>query len=424
MQHVDGVLGRGGHQPGARALHLEVIEAVLLHHEGSGEGAVVGGRQFARQRVVAPQVGARGGNRGEDTQVDAGSAQHRDVAAVVDGAVRQPGVGREIVHQLEPVHVGQDLHVDAVEVRLHAGGAHEVLGDLFHAEEHDLELAGILLSGVACQEHGQGPEFTVGAGAQEEFRIGGVESKVARRNAQVRAARDGGVARGHLDRVGIDLRRVRRRREQHRGAVAQEGRPGQENDEDGDRDPRDRGGPAQQRRPLDAVSAIHGARLPDRRLHEPLHERGGVRRTRGLGVGSRVDRTQDRGLQGWLVLLEVERDLRVGRPSPERTQEEPEAHPEQREPGEDPEAVDDRRAEAAALHPPGGHQEGHQADAEQRRQSAQRDSHAPAVSHMADGIEQLESGALVESCRHLSSPFSSTSTARRRSSLWLAGSLS
>ena len=424
VQHVDGVLGRGGHQPGAGALHLEVVEAVLLHHERSGEGAVLGGRQIARQRVVAPQVGARGGNRGEGAQVDAGPVQHRDVATVVDGAVRKPGVGREIVHQLEPVHVRQDLHIDSVQVRLHAGRAHEILGDVFHGEEHDLELADILLARVTRQQHGQGPEFTVGAGAQEEFRLHGLETQVARRDAQVRAAGDGDVARGHLDRVGVDLCRVRRRREQHGGPVTQEGRTGQEDDEEGEPDSRDRGGPAQQPRPLDAVPAIHGARLLDGGLHEPLHERRRVRRVLGIGVGAGVDRAQHRGLEGRLVLLEIERDLRVGRPPPERAHQEPDAHREQREPCEDPEAGDYRGTEAAALHPPGGHQEGHQPDSEQRRQPAQRNAHAPAGSHVPNGVEQLESGALVESCRHLSLPFSGTSTARRRSFPWLAGSLS
>ena len=404
VQHVDGVLGGGGHQPGARALHLEVVEAVLLHHEGSGEGAVLVRRQFARQRVVAPQVGARGGNRGEGAQMDAGSAQDRDVATVVDGAVGKPGIGREIVHQLEPVHVRQDLHIDPVQVRLHARGAHEILGDVFHAEEHDLELPGILLARVARQEHGQGAEFTVGAGAQEEFRVYGVETQVARRDAQIRAARDGDVARGHLDGVGVDLRRVRRRREQCRGAGAQEGRAGQEDDEDGERDARDGRRPAEQPRPLDPVSAIHGARLLDRGLHEPLHQRGRVRRARGLGVGPRVDRAQDRGLEGWLVLFQIERDLRVGRPPPERAHQEPDSHHEQREPGEDAEAVHYRGAEAAAFHPPGGHQEGDQPDPEQRGQPAQRDAHAPAGSHVANGVEKLESGAVVESCRHLCSP--------------------
>ena len=424
VQNVDGVLGRGGHQPGAGALHLEVVEAVLLHHERSGEGAVLGGRQIARQRVVAPQVGARGGNRGEGAQVDPGPAQHRDVATVVDGAVRKPGVGGEIVHQLEPVHVRQDLHIDSVQVRLNAGGAHEILGDVFHGEEHDLELADILLARVARQQHGEGPEFTVGAGAQEEFRVHGLEAQVARRDAQVRAARDGDVARGHLDRVGVDLRRVRRRREQHRGPVTQEGRTGQEDDEEGEPDSRDGGGPAQQPRPLDAVSAIHGARLLDGGFHEPLHERRRVRRGVGIGVGPGVDRAQHRGLEGRLVLLEIERHLRVGRPPPERAHQEPDAHRQQREPCEDPEAGDYRGAEAAALHPPGGHQEGHQADPEQRRQPAQRNAHAPAGSHVPNGVEQFESRPLVESCRHLSLPFSGTSTARRRSFPWLAGSLS
>ena len=424
VQHVDGVLGRGGHQPGAGALHLEVVEAVLLHHEGSGEGAVLGGGQFARQRVVAPQVGARGGNRGEGAQVDAGSAQHRDVAAVVDGTVRKPGVGREVVHQLEPVHVRQDLHIDSVQVRLHARGAHEILGDVFHAEEHHFEIPDIVLARVTPQEHGQGAEFTVGAGAQKEFCLHGVETQVARRDAQIRAARDGDVARGNLDGVGVDFRRVRRGREQCRGAGAQEGRPGEEDDEDGECDARDGRGPAQQRRPLDPVSAIHGARLADRGLHEPLHERGRVRLTRGLGVGSRVDRAQDRSLQGWLVLLQIERDLRVGRPPPERAHEEPDSHHEQREPGEDAEAGDDRGAEAAAFHPPGGHQEGDQPDPEQRGQSAQRDAHAPAGSHVSNGVEKLESGAVVESCRHLCSPFSGAMPARPRCSLGLAGGLS
>ena len=406
VQHVDGVLGRGGDEPGARTLHLDAVEAVPLHHEGAREGAVLRRSQLARQRVVAPQVGPRAGNRGEGAQMHAGAAQHRDVAALVDGPIRQTGVGRELVHQLEPVHVRQDLDIDAVQIGLHAGGAHEVLGDVVHAEEHDFELGGVVLAGLVRREHGQGTELALGARAQEKIRLGGVEAQVAGGDALVRAARDGDVPRGHLDGVRVDLRGAGGGREQDRGSVAQERRAGQEDDEGGETDPRDRGGPAEERRPLDAVSAIHGARLLDRGLHESPDQRRGLRRPLGPGIGSGVDRAQDGGLEGWFVLLQVERDLRVGGPPPERANQAPEPHREKRHPGEDPEAVDHGGAEAASLHSPGGHQERDQSDPEQRRQPAQRDSHAPAASHMADGVEQLQSGAVVELCGHLSSPFS------------------
>ena len=416
VQHVDRVLGRGGHQPGARTLHLDAIEPVLLHHEGTGEGAVFVQRQLARQRVVTPEVGVWAGNRREGAQVDTRPAQHGDVAAFVDGPVRQSGVGRKVVHQLEPVHVGQNLHIDAVHLRLDARGTHEVLGDVVHAEEHDLELARVLRP-----DHGQGPEFAIRAGAQEEFRFSGLETQVARGNPLVRTARDGDVPRGDLDGVGVHLRRADGRREQHRGAMAQERRSGKEGDEDGETDPHHGGGPAKQPSPLDPVPGVYCARSRDGGLQELPYQRGRMRGVRGLGVRSRVDGAQDSGLERRLMLLQVERDLCVGRPPPERAHEKPEPRGEERHPRGDSDSGDHAGAEAGSLHAPGGNQERHQPDPEQHRQPAQRDPHPPSVAHLADGVEQFQSGALVESCRHLNTPFSCAAAAPSGSCYgWLA----
>ena len=148
-------------------------------------------------------------------QGDHGARHRGDIPAVLDHALGEGRVGWEAEQLLEPIHVGQVGHVDAEQGGTRPVGLDEVVGAFREVEQEQLKGA------ICCAgEHRNLAErlavtlarMECGLCGSEPFQLGGHE--------QIRSACGHGVARGHGDRVWIDVRRARRGPEQCREAVA------------------------------------------------------------------------------------------------------------------------------------------------------------------------------------------------------------
>ena len=205
------------------------------------------------------------------------------------------------------------------------------------------------------------------------------------RHRHVRAARDGRVARLHVDPVrarGLD---VRHGHEHGQRALPEIGGADGEDGGGGDRDAAHHGSGTPETAPLEAAPQVGFLALLDRRFDEALEHRrrlaGGHRRVRR---GSGVDRAQQQLLQRGLVLLEVERHLLIGHAARKRPDEEEPAEAGEHEVGDDARGDDGGGAEAKLLEAVRRHE--HRADAgtQQHGQAAQHDLPAPPRPHAAN----------------------------------------
>ena len=138
-QHVDRVLRRRVHLLGVRPLELDLVEALRADGEVAGERAVRLLRERHRVVLVQQHPAAGRRHRRRDLQADFGALDRGDVAARIDRARLQSGVGGEAVLEHELVHGRQveDVHREAR--RFDAVRHDEVLRRLLDVEQHPLE---------------------------------------------------------------------------------------------------------------------------------------------------------------------------------------------------------------------------------------------------------------------------------------------
>ena len=92
-------------------VELDPVEAVGLGRERGRQRAVARPRQRDAVLVADHDPSARRGHRRRDGERDVGAGEHRDVAAVLDLARLEAGVGREAVLQIELLHVRELDHL-------------------------------------------------------------------------------------------------------------------------------------------------------------------------------------------------------------------------------------------------------------------------------------------------------------------------
>ena len=338
-QDVDRVLRRGGHALAGRRVELDPIEPVLVDLERPGQrrGRSAFGRRRERAalRVRQHDLPARRLHRRQRAHADFRALEDGDVAAVLDLLRRESRVGREVVFELEPLHVRklddlqrEDLGADAV-------GLDEITDRRGEIEQHAFVLA------VVAAEERDALVGGIGRLAHEQRRLLGVEPGQLRGNGLVRAARHGRVAGRDLDAIGGGRQDVARHDEQRRQRVAEvRGTEPEERDgADGER--RERQAVAAHRHALDAAPAFNLLALVHRRLDELADERRRVRRV-GAAV-ARFDGADDGRLQGRLVLFEVERDLLVARAAHQRPHEQVADQAHERDAQDDAEGDDGAR---------------------------------------------------------------------------------
>ena len=138
-QHVDRVLRRRVHLFRVRTFELDLVEALRVDGEVAGERAVGFLRQRRRLVLVQQHPAARRRHRRRDLQAHLRALDRGDVAARIDGARLQAGVGGEVVLEHELVDGRQVEHVHLEARRLDAVRHDVVLGRLLDVEQHALE---------------------------------------------------------------------------------------------------------------------------------------------------------------------------------------------------------------------------------------------------------------------------------------------
>ena len=388
VERVDRVL-RGRRQPLAGwSIEFDVIEAVALDLERADErrrrstGGIGRQRRFA---VISDHDLAAGrAHRRHRAQAHFGSLQDRDIAAILDLLRRQSGVCREVVFELEPLHVWQFDDVQRVMLRVDAIGFDEVFDGRREVEQHPFVLPFV----AAQQRH---PLVgRVGRLAHHQRGLIRVEARQLRADALVGAARDGDVAGGHLDAVRRRRFDIARDDEQGGQGMAQVGGAEREQCQRGDGDRGQRCAVAPDRCPLDAAAVLHVPHFRHRGFDEAANEGGGIRRTAAAAPG--FHGADDRGLQRRLVFLEVERDLLVAGAAHQRTHQQVADQPGQREADDDPEGDDGPSGEAPRLQAVGREQQHEHAQANDAECASQRQLHPPAAPHLVDDVHELGIG--------------------------------
>ena len=219
-QHIDGVPWRRVHQLATRAFQLDLVEPVLLDREAGRERAVVTTDQIGRGRLVEHQPAGRRAHRREHAQPHLGAAQDRDVAAVLNQAWLETGVGGEVILELEVVDIRQVDDVESERLRLDADRLDEV-GRLFtHVEEKRLERAGGRRRPF-LGNHRHPLERRARARAHEQVDVARVEPDQLRGDGRVRPPGDRVVTRQHVDVIRAGRRETAGRGQQRGRSVTQ-----------------------------------------------------------------------------------------------------------------------------------------------------------------------------------------------------------
>ncbi len=204
-------------------------------------------------------------------QADGRAAQRRDVAARVDGPRAEPGVGRIDELHLHPLDEGKRGGIDPEHRGAHAGRLHEVVERLHDAEQRALEPAA-----VGHRRHGRPLERCAGVRAREQIDLGGGEADQLRRHRHVRAARDCGRPRLHVDPIRAGRFDARDGHQHGKRALPQVRRPEREDDRGGRGDDAQHGQRPAQALALEAAPDVGLAAPLDRRLHQLLEQFGGL----------------------------------------------------------------------------------------------------------------------------------------------------
>ena len=183
-QDVDGVLRRGVHLLTGRPLELDLVEALRLHREVRGEGAVGLLRQWQRVVLVQDYAAARRGHGRRDREANVGALDGRHVAARFNRPRFEAGVAGEGVEHRQLVDRWQFDDIQREDGGAHAVRLDVVVGGLLEMEEHPLER-----SGLVGRDERHLFEGTLRVGADHQRRIGRSEAEQLRLHRLVGAAR-------------------------------------------------------------------------------------------------------------------------------------------------------------------------------------------------------------------------------------------
>ena len=416
LEGRDHVLRRGAVPPALVVHQLDPVVGALVHRVRGDEPVafdvqVPGFVAFDQQ---PPRLDLE--DR-QDAEAHLGTPENRDVAAVLDGLVRQPAVAGEAVQEVDLVDVGQVLDPDPVDRRADAGGVDvvvrvgaQVQGDEVvsrgFAADHPLPILPGFRQFEALTDAVHRPllplAVRVAGGVQRpqpEFDAVRVEAQHRRADQLIGAACDRHVPRRHDQAVRIvDGRRPPGREQQHR-AVLKESRAEQHGHHAGARHTSQRRRETLQRAALDPCGETALLAALDRLLQNlPLEFRRHPLGVRGRTLLHRTQfhRAQHRGLERRLVLLHVERHLARGHTSGKRNPEQPNRESDQRQVGEPAEHVDRALAVEEVVHAPDRDGERSEAGHDQRDQPAQRHLHPPAQANATDHAHQFAVGRVVD----------------------------
>jgi hypothetical protein len=266
-EHVDRILRRRGIAWTVRSVELDPVEAVVIGGEVRGQRAIRLDGQRHLRFVVDENLPAVRGHRRHRPQVNLRAAQDRDVAAVLDLARLESRVGREVVLQLQPLHVRHVGDLERIHRRSHADGLDEVVDRRGQVEER----AVVAVVGAADQR--QALECRGRRLADHERCLIRLEPHEMGGDVLVGAARDGGVPRFDLDAIRCGRFDAPRNHQQggermtHVRGSEQEHGSGKE-DNGGERP-----GVALHRQPLDTAPVLDGAALLDGGFDQPSQQR-------------------------------------------------------------------------------------------------------------------------------------------------------
>ncbi len=391
-EHVDGVAWRGLHELAARPLELDLVEAVLLDHEGGGQHPVLPEGQLGIGIFVEHQPAGRGPHGREHRHADLGPLQDRDVPAVLNQPRLESGVGGKVVLELEVVDVRQVDDVDRERLRPHPGRVDVVLGHLADVEQDRLEdpEGRRRVAEDVLGDHRHDVPGRAGRRLHEQVDVVRLEPDELGRHREVRPAGDGDVAGLDEDAVGAGLVEAPGRDHQGRRAVLQLRRRQDEREEGGGRR---EGEPARRLPhllPLDRRPQVEVVAPFDGVAHEPLDE--GRRVVGALGPGpplGLLEGAQHARVERGLVLLEVEGHPLVGHPPGQGPDQVPEGQPRDRQPRQEPERDDRPRREPEELEAVRRGEERAEPRRQHDREAAQGNPHAPPVPYAANDADQV-----------------------------------
>ncbi len=333
-QSVDRVVERPRGVPPIRPLQLHLVETVLLHPD-HGQQRAIGG-PCERERVGAIHDHAPSRRRCRRHHADAHHRPHerRDVTGGIHLLRRECGVGRIAILEVQPLHVGEVRDLQPIHRRPHAVGFHGILG-----RRGDVEQAEGEGSGAVGGHRKARPARRVGR-SHVEIDAFGREATQRRRHELIAALRDGRVPRLHIDRIQRDRRGRTPRRQHEPQALSEERGADRGHDERRDDDAREDHRRTPEIGPVDRAPIVHAPHAVQRVLDQTFRERGRAHRARRA---PHLHRGDERTAEGRLVLLDVQRHLRVRRRERERTRD-PSPHG-----GRDPEQEHDARGDDRAV---------------------------------------------------------------------------
>ncbi len=295
---------------------------------------------------------------------------------------------RRQIHHRHRVGAGSDA------VRLH------VVLDVEHeVEENPFEHA-VLKAG----HQGHADVLTLGAAAHHEHDVVRAEVLEIGFDVMIGAARRRDVAGQHLDRV-----RTRRfgtgHHQQRRETVAHRLRPERHGCGDAHKHHEERRGEPAAGLLIDCAAGIKRAALFGGLFDEFFQKRGGRRR---VGRLHRFNRTQNRGFEARFMFFDVQRNLAVGDPTAQRTDQQERHQSEHGHKCRDAEADDGAGREPHRVDAQGRSQHHDTHTQHERRGAAQRQFHAPALAHLGNDGGELRARFRV--CLRHTSAFQARAT--------------
>jgi hypothetical protein len=227
VQRLDQVVRGGDHELTVRPRQLHAVEGLAPDFQRTRESPLHRGERDWFFGILDDDPPSCRRESGSDQESYLGTSKHGDVAAVFDDARSKTGVAREVVLQVDLVHVGQISDLDREEGRAHALRLHRVLGRLAQIEEEDLEAIHILAPGHPKTFPGLGLTAT-----NRDLDLIRLEALRDRADRLIRAARYEDVARLYSDGVRVrGVRRLPRAQQQRAGGPLERGP--EEHDQEG-----------------------------------------------------------------------------------------------------------------------------------------------------------------------------------------------
>ena len=133
-EHVDVVFGRRRHHLAVVSGEHYRIEAGLRHGERSEQRTVGFYREVRYRRPVPEQLTAWRRHGRVNTNIDAGACEGRDITAVLSRPGIEARVAREVVGEVESVHMGKVCDIDRERGGSDSSGLDEVFGAVIHRQ--------------------------------------------------------------------------------------------------------------------------------------------------------------------------------------------------------------------------------------------------------------------------------------------------